>query len=38
MALVDARAEIRSIWRLTGYPKVCPVYVSVQEATSALAE
>ena len=38
MALVDTRAELRSIWRLTGYPKVCPVYVSVQEATSALAE
>jgi anti-anti-sigma factor len=38
IALVDARAEGRPIWRLTGYPTVCPVYVSVQEATSALAE
>jgi anti-sigma B factor antagonist len=37
IALVDARAEGRPIWQLTGYAQVCPVYVSVQEATSALA-
>ena len=37
LALVDARAEVRPIWRLTGYPEVCPVFVSVQEATTALA-
>jgi anti-anti-sigma factor len=37
IALVDARAEGRPIWQLTGYSTVCPVYVSVQEATSALA-
>ena len=37
LALVDARAEGRPIWRLTGYPEVCPIFVSVQEATIALA-
>ena len=38
LALVDARAGDRSIWRLTGYPEICPVFVSIQEATSALLE
>jgi anti-anti-sigma factor len=38
LALIDSRAADRSIWRLTGYPEVCPVYVSVQEATASLAE
>ena len=37
-AVVDAHADGRPIWRLTGYPEVCPVYVSIQEATAALAE
>lgn len=37
LALVDARAEGRPIWRLTGYSAVCPVFVSVEEATAALA-
>jgi anti-anti-sigma factor len=37
LLLVDARAEARSIWRLTGYPEVCPVFVSIEEATAALA-
>jgi len=37
LALVDARADGRPIWRLTGYPEVCPIFVSVQEATTALA-
>lgn len=38
VALVDARAAHRSIWRLTGYAEVCPVFVSIQEAAAALAE
>jgi len=38
LALVDSRGLERSIWRLTRYPEVCPVYVSIQEATAALAE
>lgn len=38
LALVDSRAPDRSIWRLTGYPEVCPVFVSIQEATTALLE
>jgi anti-anti-sigma factor len=38
LALVDAQAPRRSIWRLTGYPEVCPVFVSIQEATAALGE
>lgn len=37
-ALVDSRAADRSIWRLTGYSEVCPVFVSIQEATTALLE
>ena len=38
LALVDSRGLERSIWRLTRYPEVCPVFVSIQEATAALAE
>jgi anti-anti-sigma factor len=38
LALVDAHAADRSIWRLTGYPEVCPVFVSIQEATAAFLE
>jgi anti-anti-sigma factor len=37
MALVDSQAASRSIWRLTGYPEVCPVFVSLQEAAATLA-
>jgi anti-anti-sigma factor len=37
IALVDSRAEARPIWRLTGYPEVCPIFVSIEEATAALA-
>jgi anti-anti-sigma factor len=37
MALVDAKADVRPIWRLTGYSTVCPVFVSIEEATAALA-
>jgi len=36
LTLVDSQASDRSIWRLTRYPEVCPVFVSVQEATTAL--
>jgi anti-anti-sigma factor len=36
LALVDSRAPNRSIWHLTRCPEVCPVFVSVQEATAAL--
>ena len=38
LGLVDAQAPCRSIWRLTGYPEVCPVFVSIQEATAALGK
>jgi anti-anti-sigma factor len=38
LALVDGRGSDRSIWRLTGYPEVCPVHVSIQEATAALGK
>ncbi len=38
LALADARGPERPIWRLTGYPEVCPVFVSVQDAAAALAE
>jgi anti-anti-sigma factor len=38
LALVDSRAADRSIWRLTGYAEVCPVFVSVQEATAAFLD
>ena len=37
LALVDAKAEVRPIWRITGYSTVCPVFVSIEEATAALA-
>jgi anti-anti-sigma factor len=37
LALVDARAAARPIWRLTGYCAVCPVFGSLEEATAALA-
>jgi anti-anti-sigma factor len=36
LALVDSQAPDRSIWQLTGYPEICPVFASVQEATTAL--
>src|SRR5436190_23570399 len=36
LALVDSQAPDRSIWRLTRCLEVCPVFVSVQEATTAL--
>jgi anti-anti-sigma factor len=38
LALIDAQATRRAIWRLTGYPEVCPVFVSLQEANTALSE
>jgi anti-sigma B factor antagonist len=38
LALVDAHASRRPIWRLTGYSEVCPLYESLQEAMAALAE
>jgi anti-anti-sigma factor len=36
LAVVDGHSGDRSIWRLTRYPEVCPVHVSIQEATAAL--
>jgi anti-anti-sigma factor len=36
LVLVDSQAPDRSIWRLTRWPEVCPVFVSIQEATTAL--
>jgi anti-anti-sigma factor len=36
LALVDSHAPHRSIWRLTRCLEVCPVFVSIQEATTAL--
>jgi anti-anti-sigma factor len=36
LALVDSHAPDRSIWRLTRCLEVCPVFVSIQEATTAL--
>jgi anti-anti-sigma regulatory factor len=38
LTLVDAHAADRSIWRLTGYREVCPVFVSLQEATAAFLD
>jgi anti-anti-sigma factor len=38
LVLVDSHAADRSIWRLTGYSEICPVFVSIQEATAALLE
>jgi anti-anti-sigma factor len=38
LALVDGHLADRSIWRLTRYPEICPVHVSLQEATAALGE
>ena len=38
LALVDSQAPDRSIWRLTRCLEVCPVFVSIQEATTALGQ
>jgi anti-anti-sigma factor len=36
LAVVDGRGMERLIWQLTRCPEVCPIFVSIQEATQAL--